>query len=160
PGALVEVDLATLGCEERPWYEPADAVDPERAAGLASQSRRDLADELERELRASVRRRLMADVPVGEMCSGALDSSLVAALAREDGVKVLLSGEGADELFAGYDFLHPAEYRALLPAGARARQRLELVRGRLDALRRRGGRGLWRGLRRRLERHPPTRLTR
>jgi asparagine synthase (glutamine-hydrolysing) len=184
-----------------------------------------------------VRRRLMADVPVGTMCSGGLDSSLITALAREahsrivaynasvadqpaadegawaervasalgvelrtahmtgaewraglvaavahnefplmhessvpmamiaalarrDGVKVLLSGEGADELFAGYDFLHRDDYRALLSAAGRSRQRLELVRGRLDALRRRGGRGLWHGVRRRLERHPPNRLTR
>jgi asparagine synthase (glutamine-hydrolysing) len=75
--------------------------------------------------------------------------AMIAALAHRDGVKVLLSGEGADELFAGYDFLHGAEYRAVLPASARLRQRVELVRARADALRRRGGRGLWRGLRRR-----------
>src|SRR5919204_2664629 len=237
PGTVVEVELSTLGRSERRWYDPGEAVDPERAAALVAQPRSSLADALEAELRASVRRRLMADVPVGAMCSGGLDSSLVtafareahprivaynasvtdqpaadegawaervagalgvelrtarmsgdewraglvravahnehplmhessvpmamiAALARDDGVKVLLSGEGADELFAGYDFLHPGEYRALLPGGARARQRLELVRGRLDALRRRRGRGLWWGVRRRLERHPPTRLTR
>ena len=39
--------------------------------------------------------------------------AMIAALAHGDGVKVLLSGEGADELFAGYDFLHGAEYRAV-----------------------------------------------
>ena len=237
PGSVVEVDLERLATRERRWYDPADAVDPERAAALGTGPRERLAADLESELRSAVRRRLMADVPVGTMCSGGLDSSLVAAfareahprivaynasvadqpaadegrwaemvagalgielrtarmtgaewraglvsavahnelplmhessvpmamiaaLARDDGVKVLLSGEGADELFAGYDFLHPDEYRAVVPAGARARQRLELARARVDALRRRGGRGLWRGLRRRLERHPANRLTR
>jgi asparagine synthase (glutamine-hydrolysing) len=231
PGTLTSVDLATLEVAERRWYEPAQAVDPERAAALASRPRRDLAGELERELRASVRRRLMADVPVGTMCSGGLDSSLVtafardehprivaynasvadqpwadegpwarrvadglgvelrtarldgaawraglvdavahnehplmhessvpmamiAALARADGVKVLLSGEGADELFAGYDFLHADAYRALLPAPARARQRLELARGRVGGLASRRGRGLGRAVRRRLVERP------
>jgi asparagine synthase (glutamine-hydrolysing) len=135
-------------------------------------------------LRASVERRLMSDVPLGTMCSGGLDSSLITAyardaaggpvhafnasvvdqpsydegdwarrvadhlgvelhtveltatswrrdlvsvvshieyplthessvpmmqiagLARSMGVKVLLSGEGADELFGGYSWLH------------------------------------------------------
>jgi asparagine synthase (glutamine-hydrolysing) len=180
------VDLETLGSQERTWYEPAEAVDPERAAALASRSREQLAAELEDELRASVKRRLMADVPLGTMCSGGIDSSLItalahdedeglvaynaavvdqpdadespfaeqvtnhlgvelrsvqmtaetwradlvdvvrhveyplthessvpmfqiAALAREDGVKVLLSGEGADELLAGYEWLHLRE---------------------------------------------------
>src|SRR5207302_8017292 len=94
------------------------------------------------------------------MHESSVPMAMIAALARDDGVKVLLSGEGADELFAGYDFLHRDEYRAVVPGGARARQRLELARARIDALRRRGGRGLWPGVRRRLERHPPNRLTR
>ena len=226
PGTLLDIDLETLAATERRWYDPAAAVDRERMAALADAGRGELGDMLEAELRGSVRRRLMADVPVGTMCSGGLDSSLITALAREehprivaynaavtdqpgadegpwarlvagelgvelrtapmdaaawrdglvravrhhefplmhessvpmamiaalahgDGVKVLLSGEGADELFAGYDFLHGAEYRAVLPASTRLRQRVELLRARADALRRRGGRGLWRGLRRR-----------
>ncbi|MDX6671370.1 MAG: hypothetical protein QOI91_1733 [Solirubrobacteraceae bacterium] len=227
PGTLVDIDLATLEARERRWYDPAGAVDPERAAALADRPRPELAAALEDELRASVRRRLMADVPIGTMCSGGLDSSLitafardehprivaynasvvdqpgadeapwaelvagalgvelrtarltaeswraglvpavahnelplmhessvpmamVAALARADGVKVLLSGEGADELFAGYDFLHPGEYAAVVPAGARRRQRAEVARARLGALARRRGRGLSQAVRRRV----------
>jgi asparagine synthase (glutamine-hydrolysing) len=149
-------------------------------------------DLLEHALRDSVRSRLMADVPLGIMCSGGLDSSLVAALARQEatgtvaaltgsvtgggrldeldwarrvatsleieletvsidaqswrpalvpavdhfeyplphesavpivqisaaaqrqGVKVLLTGEGADELFGGYPFFHEREFRRAL----------------------------------------------
>jgi asparagine synthase (glutamine-hydrolysing) len=176
PGTLAEVDVRTLAVDERRWYDPLDVVDPDAPpAGI---------DELEEALRTAVRRRLMADVPVGTMCSGGIDSSLItayahdaenapvhafnasvtdqpdydegewarrvadhlgielhtvemtaeswradlvgvvshveyplthessvpmmqiAALARSLGVKVLLSGEGADELFGGYSWLH------------------------------------------------------
>lgn len=44
----------------------------------------DLADELTSTLRQAVKRRLVADVPLGIFLSGGIDSSLVAALAREE----------------------------------------------------------------------------
>jgi asparagine synthase (glutamine-hydrolysing) len=229
PGTEVTVDLDTLEASERRWYDPARAVDPERAAALALGDRASQAAAVEDALRASVRRRLMADVPLGAMCSGGIDSSLIAAfardeqpglvafnaavtdqpavdegpwaervaaglgielrtarmsagswraglvdavvhnelplmhessvpmaqiaaLARESGVKVLLSGEGADELFAGYDGLHVREYQAFLPPALRRRQRVTALLRRADALRRRRGRDLAGGVRRRLER--------
>src|SRR3954447_26533108 len=208
PGTLLSVDVDTLGVSERTWYDPADAVARRLAGPLDHPT---MLARLEEELRASVRRRLMADVPVGTMCSGGLDSSLVAAfardehhdiraynaavtdqpdvdegpwaervaealgielrtvamnaqawraglvetalhnehplvhessvpmamiaaLAREDGVKVLLSGEGADELFGGYDWLHRGAERDVAARGParwlrglyRARQREDL----------------------------------
>lgn len=187
PGTVLSIDLETLATSERRWYDPSGAVDAERARHLARRPRREHADAVEEELRASVRRRLMSDVPLGTMCSGGIDSSLVTAFAHEDhggvvafnasvadqpeadesawaarvatalgvelrtvamtaarwradlvpvvwhheyplmhessvpmaqiaglarasGVKVLLSGEGADELFGGYGFLNQAEY--------------------------------------------------
>jgi asparagine synthase (glutamine-hydrolysing) len=165
-----------------------DTVDPERMAALARLGPAEAADAVEEVLRASVRRRLMADVPVGTMCSGGVDSSLltkfaaeespqihafnaaivdqpefdesefarraadaagvrlhtvevtaatwrrdfvdivahveyplthpssvpmgqIARMARDNGVKVLLSGEGADELFGGYPWVHGRLYR-------------------------------------------------
>src|SRR4051812_21254358 len=183
PGTMLDVDLETLEVRERRWYDPADDVDRERARTLASRPRRALVDAAESELRDSVGRRLMGDVPVGTLCSGGVDSGVVTAfarerqpgilaynasiadqphadenrfaqqvarslgvelrtvrmtaeswradlvpavahneyplthessvpmtqiarLAREDGVKVLLSGEGADELFGGYGHMH------------------------------------------------------
>jgi asparagine synthase (glutamine-hydrolysing) len=237
PGTLLEVELETLAVDERRWYDPAAAVDRERAAALAGRPRAELVADVEAALRASVRRRLMADVPLGAMCSGGIDSSLIAAfardespalvafnatvadqpavdegpwaqrvahglgielrtvrmtaaswrdglvpavhhhelplmhessvpmaqiaaLAREAGVKVLLSGEGADELFAGYDGLHTAEYRAFLPSRLAHRQRVTAQLRRVDGLRRRRGRDLIAGVRRRLERPPDTGVTR
>jgi asparagine synthase (glutamine-hydrolysing) len=175
PGRMLAVSLDDLAVTERVWYDPAAVVDGESDAA-----------DLEETLRASVRRRLMSDVPLGAMCSGGLDSSVIAAFARDeqptiraynaaivdqpeidegpwaekvagalgvelrtvaftadawraglvetalhnehplvhessvpmaaiaelahrDGVKVLLSGEGADELFGGYEWLHMDE---------------------------------------------------
>jgi asparagine synthase (glutamine-hydrolysing) len=237
PGTLVAIDLDSGAVDERRWYDPAGVVDPERAAALASRPRAALVEEVEGALRTSVRRRLMADVPLGAMCSGGVDSSLIAAFARDErpglvafnaavadqpavderawaervarhlgielrttvltgegwrgglveavrhnelplmhessvpmaqiaalarasGVKVLLSGEGADELFAGYDGLHAAEYRAFLPRGLARRQRVTSLLRRADALRRRRGRDLVAGVRRRLERPPDPPVTR
>jgi asparagine synthase (glutamine-hydrolysing) len=222
PGALVSVDLDTLETAERPWFEPAQLVDPERLAALAGESRPAITDMVEGELRRSVARRLMSDVPVGTFLSGGIDSSLVtaftreempgvvafnasvtdqpaedehpfatrvadhlgvelrtvrmsaetwradfveavrhneyplmhessipmfqiAALARRGGVKVLLSGEGADELFGGYGFLHAGLYRDYLRAnrrwGALARLAIDKLRrdGPLALLRSRRG---------------------
>jgi len=184
PGSLLAVDLRTMASSERGWYEPAEQVDETLAAELASRSAQETEAAVEAALSRSVERRLMADVPVGTMCSGGLDSSLttffaarhhprilafnasiadqpavdegpwaervadavgvelltvpttaatwrrdlvevvrhveyplthessvpmwqIAELARRSGVKVLLSGEGADELFGGYGWVAP-----------------------------------------------------
>jgi asparagine synthase (glutamine-hydrolysing) len=186
PGSLLDLDLATLERRERRWYAPADMVSGSRADELAGLDRAAAGDAVETALRRSVELRLMADVPVGTMCSGGLDSSLITAfaadahprivafnasitdqpeadespwaervadasgielvtapvsadswraglvdvvrhveyplnhessvamwqiaeLAHAGGVKVLLSGEGADELFGGYTWLGLAE---------------------------------------------------
>jgi len=84
----------------------------------------------------------------------------IAGLARADGVKVLLSGEGADELFAGYDFIDRGPFEGFQPRRTLLAQRARRLRARAGGLWRRRGRGAMRGVRRRLERHPPSRLTR
>jgi asparagine synthase (glutamine-hydrolysing) len=214
PGTLVSIGLDTLAASERRWYDPLESVDPERMAALARLPRAEAAAAVEFELRASVRRRLMADVPVGTMCSGGIDSSLItamardeqpgiraysasvkdqpaydegpwaekvaealgvelrtlrmtaeswraelvdvvrhveyplthessvpmaqiAALARSDGVKVLLSGEGADELFGGYEHLHGREHADFLARRRPAERAARAAYRRLQRLRER-----------------------
>src|SRR5207302_9552360 len=47
PGTVVEVVLERLSARERRWYDPADAVDPERAAALAPEPRERLEGDLD-----------------------------------------------------------------------------------------------------------------
>lgn len=68
-------DLCSGRVETRRYWSPPDLA-PDLKANLGA-----LADELEALLTDSVRRQLVADVPVGVMLSGGVDSSLVTALA-------------------------------------------------------------------------------
>ena len=79
------------------------------------------------------------DEPVGD--PGAINTLLMCEAARERGVKVVLSGMGADELFGGYRkhvaCLIAGKYRRL-PAGPRAGVRFAVDRSPVSV----GGRGL------------------
>ena len=87
-------------------------------------------------LEDAVKRQLMSDVPYGVLLSGGLDSSVISAIIRDViyfietydvttvrastpmyllarviksmGIKMVLSGEGADEIFGGYLYFHKA----------------------------------------------------
>jgi len=211
PGSLMTIDLASLAVTERRWYDPARSVNPEMARELAALPRERIVDRLEEALRQAVRSRLMADVPIGTMCSGGLDSALITALTRQEhgpvmafncalpddpradesrwarrvadaldielesvtlraeewraalvgavrtheyplpgpssvpigsiagrarsrGVPVLLTGEGADELFAGYPLVHGRTELRYLPWHVIARRYgTAIVRRRLPA---------------------------
>ena len=79
------------------------------------------------------------DEPIGD--SAAINTLLMCEAARERGVKVILSGMGADELFGGYRkhvaCLMAGQYRRL-PAAARAGARFAVERAPVSV----GGRGL------------------
>ena len=81
PAHAMEFDLATGKTRSwRYWTPPAPPRAPEDAETLV--------DALHEVLRASVARQLVADVPVGVLLSGGVDSSLVAALAAECATEV------------------------------------------------------------------------
>jgi asparagine synthase (glutamine-hydrolysing) len=54
---------------------------------------------------------------------GSVPISLIAERARERGVKVLLTGEGADELFGGYHYIYRRQRRRFLPLRTAVHQR-------------------------------------
>jgi asparagine synthase (glutamine-hydrolysing) len=75
-------------------------------SGLAPRSQGEWREAVEEALRTAVRRRLVADVPVGVLLSGGLDSSLIVGLLAEEGQRDLATfsigfesagGEGGDE---------------------------------------------------------------
>jgi asparagine synthase (glutamine-hydrolysing) len=92
-GSLLDVDLRTGRTQERLYWAPP--IPDGRLAGMSElDAVRETAELLER----SVRSRLIADVPLGVLLSGGLDSTLITALARRHGdVRTFTVGyEGSD----------------------------------------------------------------
>jgi asparagine synthase (glutamine-hydrolysing) len=81
PGAVVTFQLGAprSGPTENVYWSARQAAEA-GAADARSGSDSELIDELDRLLRATVRREMIADVPLGAFLSGGVDSSLVVAL--------------------------------------------------------------------------------
>ncbi len=84
PGTLMHIGADGQRIEETFW-----ALDYARTAEEEARSFDDWRDILLESLRAAVRRRLVADVPVGALLSGGVDSSLIVGLMSEAGVQNL-----------------------------------------------------------------------
>lgn len=80
PGCTVEVDSGGEIGEAVSFWSLLDVV----SEGPVERSPDDLVDELDRLLHRSVRRRMVADVPVGAFLSGGIDSSTVVAVAQQE----------------------------------------------------------------------------
>jgi asparagine synthase (glutamine-hydrolysing) len=89
PGSMVPGVKQLLPAHRMVWEpnRPSVAIDcywqPMDVAVMSNESVRELTEETGRLLRASVKSRLIADVPLGVLLSGGIDSSLIAVLAAE-----------------------------------------------------------------------------
>ena len=81
PPATIRVMEPDGTSRDRTYWSPAFDRDPERA----DWDDQDWQDALIESLRTAVKRRMVADVPVGVLLSGGIDSSLVVALLAESG---------------------------------------------------------------------------
>ena len=104
PPATVRVIRPDGSHTDTVYWTPAFERDPARAQW----SDRDWQDALLEALRTAVSRRMVADVPVGVLLSGGIDSSIVVALLAEQGQRGLatfsigfdsVGGESGDEYF-------------------------------------------------------------
>jgi asparagine synthase (glutamine-hydrolysing) len=94
--AVVDVDAGTV-THDRYWQLPKSAVTS------ASATPDELVDELHGLLKAAVQRQLVADVPVGILLSGGVDSSLVTAIAAETSSKPVRTFTARFPGHAGFD---------------------------------------------------------
>ncbi|KPM55004.1 asparagine synthase [Frankia sp. R43] len=102
PQATIRIVEADGTTRDEVYWRPDFTRRPEHAAWTA----RDWQDAIGERLRIAVRRRMVADVPVGVLLSGGLDSSLIVALLAEAGQRDLatfsvgfedVGGESGDE---------------------------------------------------------------
>jgi asparagine synthase (glutamine-hydrolysing) len=80
PATVMRIDADGRSHQRKYW-----TLRVEEDPGRAGQDDREWVEQVEAALRLAVRRRLVADVPVGVLLSGGLDSSLITALIAEEG---------------------------------------------------------------------------
>src|SRR5262249_31833124 len=82
PGTVLTLSLRDGRICSQPFYVPRLKVSATEYGVAAGRPDRENVDCLRQLLLDSVERRLISDVPVGTLCSGGLDSSLITAMAR------------------------------------------------------------------------------
>ena len=103
PGSFVEIDCSTGQWHQNNYKEIENTISPEKYSKLSAS--KDLVDQLDALLQESVRLHAQSDAPIGYLCSGGLDSSLISAIAAKNGQNLSLyhadfEGEGRELHYA------------------------------------------------------------
>lgn len=80
PGSIARMRIGRR-CEFNTFFSMPDFWDPEQADRIKHLKPAQIVDHVEELLLESVRKQLVADVPIGGLCSGGLDSSVIVAMA-------------------------------------------------------------------------------
>lgn len=100
-GHLLEITKGRVR-QPRPYYVLEQQVNREAYERFCGMSSEAVGSEIEALVRTGIRDRLVSDVPVGTLCSGGVDSSLITALASEGrkdllAFNVSVTGRGAED---------------------------------------------------------------
>jgi asparagine synthase (glutamine-hydrolysing) len=103
PGSYIDLDCVTGKWVQKPYREVESLVSQERYTQLASSG--NLVDQLDSLLTRSISMHEQSDAPIGFLCSGGLDSSLITAIAAKSHPNIALyhadfEGEGRELDFA------------------------------------------------------------
>lgn len=103
PGSYVELNCDSGKWNQKPYHEVESLVSSEVYENLASSE--NLVDQLDALLQKSISMHEQSDAPIGFLCSGGLDSSLITAIAAKRSPNIALyhadfEGEGRELNFA------------------------------------------------------------
>ena len=103
PGSYVALDCATGQWSQKPYRETESLITAETYRNLANSN--NLVDQLDELLQRSVAMHEQSDAPIGFLCSGGLDSSLITAIAakRRDNIALYhadFEGDGRELHYA------------------------------------------------------------
>jgi asparagine synthase (glutamine-hydrolysing) len=86
PGACWKI--TEKGIEKHQYFHALTAVDVDRIVAASSRNPRAFVNEFQDHLKKSVKLHLVSDVPLAAMCSGGIDSSLIAAYAKDESPEI------------------------------------------------------------------------
>ena len=131
PGSILHFDLQSGNLAFESYFSLIGAIQKPKYEALAAQSEKSLLNKLDTLLNESVAMHLQSDSPIGALCSGGVDSSLITALAVQHTKQISIyhagvQGGGGEEQYAElvakhlnielrYSYMHAERFLQMLP---------------------------------------------